>query len=92
MWINGYLTFFEACAQLGITENNLYGNRKENQEDLIEDEDSLCLYGNSKMRNKVLRLLIKVMLKCFSKEEVIVQMMKSQWTVWKKLIKMIIRF
>ena len=31
----------EACAQLGITEDNLYNNGDENEEDLIKDEDSL---------------------------------------------------
>ena len=33
------LTFCEACAQLGITEDDNDGN--ENEEDLIEEEDSL---------------------------------------------------
>ena len=35
------LTFREACAQLGITEDNLYNKGDEKEEDLIEDNDSL---------------------------------------------------
>ena len=45
------------------------------------------------MRSKVMRvLMIKVILKCLSKEVIVQMMKKNPWIVRKKLIKMIIRF
>ena len=35
------LTFREACTHSGITEDNLYNDGDENEENLTEDEDGL---------------------------------------------------
>ena len=84
--INRRLTFCDACAQLGISEEDVYdksnGEKEEKEVGEIKG-DSLKLQTDKK---KTLLLMMKEMVKCLSKENLIVQMMKKNLRTEKVMI------